>query len=464
MKPSRSDRVVESGPVRGVVVACEPLERRALMAADAVLEWNEVLLDAVRADRTAPPLAARDMAMVHLAVFDAVNAVERTHDGYLPGRIKAKGNTSAPAAVASAAHRVLSGLFPNQRAAFDAALADSLADVRNGSPERKGVALGREVGDRMLALRADDGSTDVVAYQPGTEPGDWRPTPPGFQQSPALPQWPDVTPFAVRAADQFEPNGPPALTSREYTRAFEEVKSLGSATSTTRTADQTQIALFWADGPGTATPPGHWNEIAQDVAEAEGTSLAQNARLFALLNVALADAAVACWDAKYTFDFWRPVTGIRAADTDGNPRTEADPNWTPLIATPPFPSYTSGHSTFSSAAAAVLARFFGTDRVTFTTATDDLPGVTRSFSSFSDAAEEAGMSRIYGGIHWQFDNTDGQQSGEAIGNYVYDHVLTRNRPWRGRVADLPVWPRMAGPFVTVERPGLERSTLDDLVP
>jgi hypothetical protein len=410
----------------GNAVVVEPLESRTLFAAaaaDPVLAWNEVLLDAVRADRTPPPAAARDMAIVHIAIDDAVNAIDPTHASYA-SRTKARGNASAPAAVAAAAHRTLVALFPAQSATFDAALAASLAGIPDGQFERKGVEVGRASADKILAARRDDGSADVVIYQRGTEPGDWQPTPPAFQQQPALPRWPGVTPFAIEDAAQFRPDGPPALTSGEYARAFDEVKALGSRDSTARTPEQTTIAMFWADGAGTATPPGHWNEIAQDVATARQNSLSQNARLFALLNIALADAGISCWDCKYDFDFWRPVTGIRAADSDGNPATVADPAWTPLLVTPPFPAYTSGHSTFSSAAAAVLGRFFGTDRVSFTTTDDDTPGIVRSFTSFSQAAAEAGQSRIYGGIHWQFDNQDGQQAGRAIGNYVADHVLT----------------------------------------
>ncbi len=209
--------------------------------------------------------------------------------------------------------------------------------------------------------------------------------------------------------------GPPALNSAAYTAAFREVKALGGRQGSRRTEDQTQIALFWADIAGTATPPGHWNEIAQTVARQRGITLAENARLFALLNMSLADAGVYCWIIKFNYGFWRPITAIQRADEDGNPDTDADASWEPLIETPPFPSYTSGHSTFSGAAAAVLASFFGTDRVRFTSNSDGLPGVTRTFDGFWAAAEEAGMSRIYGGIHWQFDNTDGLTAGRETG-------------------------------------------------
>jgi hypothetical protein len=269
----------------------------------------------------------------------------------------------------------------------------------------------------MLALQASDGSSLVVPYVSGTDPGDWQPTPPA--NAPALlPNWPDVTPFAMTSGSQFSPDEVPSLTSREYTKAFDEVKSLGSATSTTRTADQTNIARFWANGAGTATPPGHLNVMAAIVSEKKDLSLAQNARLFAMLNVALADAAIMSWDAKYATNFWRPVTAIRAADTDGNPNTVPDAAWTPLIPTPPFPSYTSGHSSFSGAAAAVLKSYFGTDKISFTLPSEAAGVPDRSYKRFSQAAQESADSRLYGGIHWRFDNEDGLSSGTALGKYV----------------------------------------------
>jgi hypothetical protein len=400
---------------------CEPLESRTLFAGDAVLDWNAAALDAIRADKTAPPAAARDLAMLQVAVFDAVNAISGGYRGYVVHRHGPK-DASAPAAVAQAAHDVLAALFPAQAATFDAKLASSLAGAK-GPAVNKAVALGRDCARAILKERRHDGSTAQVPYTVGSGPGVWQPTPPAFSTSPLLPQWPDVEPFGVPKGDTFRPPGPPALGSAAYTASFDEVKSLGSANSTTRTADQTQIAKFWADGAGTATPPGHWNQISADVGTARHNTLAQNARMFALLDVALADAGICCWDSKYEFNFWRPVTAIRAADTDGNPATSPDPGWTPLLGTPPFPSYVSGHSTFSAAAATVLAGFFGTDNIHFTTGDDTLPGVTRSFDSFSAAAAEAGQSRIYGGIHYQFDNQDGLALGRKVGSYVFSHVL-----------------------------------------
>jgi membrane-associated phospholipid phosphatase len=409
---SRSISRRRPGPRRP---ACEPLEARCLLAGDTVLAWNDALLDAVRADGTPPPLAARNMAIVHLAVADAVAAVDRSFEPYAVD-IRLPRPASASAAAAAAAHRSLVGLYPDQAAAFRATLHDSLAAIPAGPDRLRGFLLGRHVAQRTLAMRRNDGADAASDYAPGAGPGRWEPTPPAFADA-LLPQWPDVTPFAIGTGDRFRPLDPPSLGDDAYAEAFEEVKRLGAVDSAARTADQTQIARFWADGAGTATPPGHWNAIAAEVAEARGATLAENARLFATLNVALADAGIASWDAKYAFDLWRPVTAIRRADTDGNPRTEPDPGWVPLLPTPPFPTCTSGHSTFSGAAEAVLSAYFGPETA-FATGSEGLPGVTRSFESFAEAAEEAGMSRIYGGIHFQFDNVDGLASGRAVGRHV----------------------------------------------
>jgi membrane-associated phospholipid phosphatase len=411
------------GPVEG-------LEDRRMLAGDVVLQWNEVLLDAVRVARTAPPYAARNMAIVQTAVLDAVNAAGNGGGNGRADRGGDSAGASAVAAAAGAAHDALVGLYPAQKAVFDAALAASLAGVPDGRSEDRGVALGQSAAARVLADRADDGAADVVAYTPATGPGAWQPTPPASQPA-LLPNWPAVTPFAIDAGSQFRPAAPPDVGGRKFAAAFQEVKALGGATSATRTAAQTQIALFWADGGGTATPPGHWNEIAQDVAVQRGNTLAENARLFAALDVALADAGIAAWDSKYAYNCVRPVTAIRNAAADGNAATDADPAWTPLIATPPFPSYVSGHSTFSAAAATVLSGFFGTDRVRFTTTSDGLPGVKRTFTSFWAAAEEAGMSRIYGGIHFSFDNEEGLKLGRQVGRLIVREMGKRSSQGRG---------------------------------
>jgi hypothetical protein len=270
--------------------------------------------------------------------------------------------------------------------------------------------VGELVAANIINWRNDDGSARSIEHSPGTRPGEWRPTPPDYKPA-LLPNWTSVVPFGIAHASQFRPPFPPQLSSAEYARDFEEVKLFGAANSTARDENQTQIAVFWADGPGTVTPPGHWNRIARTAARSRDLSLNENARLFALLNVALADAAIACWDMKYACNFWRPITAIHEADNDGNDQTTRDPSWRPLLATPPFPSCTSGHSTFSGAAAQMLFLFFGRDDVAFMDTSGGLSAHhrrdgraesaeqkgtvplarTRSFASFSQAAEEAGQ-------------------------------------------------------------------------
>jgi membrane-associated phospholipid phosphatase len=375
---------------------------------DVVLDWNATLLNAIVTDRTAPPMAARNMAMVHTAIYDAVT-------------IAAQPGISQEAAAAAAAYRILLNLYPTQGDTFDIQLTSSLAEIPDSLAEIKGAMVGWSAADAVLASRCHDGANTPVQYHPGTAPGDWQPTPP--DNLPALlPQWGQVTPFAMSSGSQFRPDGPPALDSAKYVAEFNQVKALGSLNSTTRTAEQTEIAKFWADGAGTFTPPGHWNLIAEQIALTKGNTLEENARLFALLDIAEADAGIAAWDAKYTYNLWRPITAIALADTDNNPDTSADPDWTPLLTTPPFPEYVSGHSTFSGAAATVLTAFFG-DNLNFATASIGLPNVVRSFSSFTQAANEAGMSRIYGGIHFQSANQDGLAMGRAVGNYAIRHWL-----------------------------------------
>ena len=388
---------------------------------DVVTDWNNAALDAIRAGRTAPPIASRSLAIVHVSIYDAVNGIARTYEPYLVQSF-APASASREAAASAAAHEVLINLFPAAASSFDALHAAILAAIPNGPQKAVGIVWGEFVGTQILASRANDGSDAVVPPPGGSGPGVWVPTPPAFAPY-LLPQWGFVEPFGMSSSSQFRPPGPPSLDSELYAADYNEVKELGAAIGSTRTEDQTQIALFWADGAGTETPPGHWNSIAQSIAAAQGNTLEENARLFALLNIAMADAAICAWDAKYTYHSWRPVTAIRAGDTDGNPATDADPTWSSFIVTPPFPSYISGHSTFSGAAATILARFYGTDDISFTTGSDFLPGVHRSFGSFSAAAAEAADSRLFGGIHFRADNEDGLTAGLSIGEWTNSHYL-----------------------------------------
>ncbi|HEX2162319.1 MAG TPA: vanadium-dependent haloperoxidase [Thermoanaerobaculia bacterium] len=392
-----------------------------LAAADVVTDWNDVLLDSIRAARTNPPVATRGMAMLNVAVFDAVVAIEGGYESYADHG-PAPAGASAEAAVSGAAHAVLVHLYPTRQAIFDAELAERVAALPPGLATTDGLAWGAEVAADVIALRTGDGFDAVVPYGSIPGAGWWVPTPPAFA-GPLLPGFGAVTPWTMTSGDQFRVPSPPPPSSPEFAAAFDEVKRLGGADSVERTPDQSEIARFWDDGAGSQTPPGHWNDILQGIAEEQGLSLVDSARLFALHGLTVADASIVAWDAKFYYNCWRPVTGIRTAADDGNPATEPDPEFTSFIGTPPFPAYTSGHSTYSGSSSRVAALFFGTDDFDFSVTSDLLPGVERHFTSLSQAAEEAGQSRIYGGIHWQFDNTGGLSSGRALAESVFFNFL-----------------------------------------
>jgi membrane-associated phospholipid phosphatase len=332
--------------------------------------------------------------------------------------VPAPRDASETAAADAAAHTVLAFVYPSQQSVVDATYATELATVPDSPARVAGVRVGTEVARGLLAIRADDGATVVPPpFVPGTNPGDFRPTPPNLP-TPVFTTWGQVTPFVLESGNQFRPVAPPALTSPAYAAAINEVQSLGSATSTTRTPDQTVIGKFWA-------PPiqNFWNQIAQSVASAHNTDLPTTARLFAALNLSIADATIAMYDGKYTYQRWRPVTAIRLADTDSNPLTTADPNWLPLAGnTPADPSYPGAHSTVSAAGAEVLASFYG-DHQRFSVTSPALPGVTRSFSSLSAAVQEAGLSRIYAGVHTRIDHVAGLQLGDAVAGFVLRNAL-----------------------------------------
>jgi len=385
---------------------------------DQVIQWNRILLGILRTPGAQPATIhpTRSMAILHAAVYDAVNAIAKTNAPYLVD-LGAPRHASEPAAAAAAAHAVLVRLYPAQAAILDADLAGSLSQVPDGKAKDQGVRVGEEAAAAILTLRAGDGSAATpIPFVPGSNPGDYQLTPPAFAQ-PVFTHWPFVQPFALRSANQFRPPPPPALRSPSYTDSFDEVKSLGAVGSTTRTADQTQIARFWG-----APIQNYWNEIAQTAALANGTTLVQNARLFALLDLSLADSVIAFYDAKYAYHFWRPITAIRAADNDGNPATAGDPTWTPLATTALDPSYPGAHAVVSAAGADVLSRFFGNNE-NFAVTSEVLPGVERTFTSFSDAADEASLSRIYAGQHFRFDQVAGQRLGTQVADYVTSNFL-----------------------------------------
>ena len=380
---------------------------------NAALIWNQIALDTIKAALASPLAASRALAIQSIAMFDVLAGIDGTNP-YLVA-LEASGQLSTDAALASAAHRVLTHLFPAQTATLDARLAEALSGLGNDMQRMESVEFGRSIADGVIAIRTTDGWNAAVVHEAGSAPGNWIPSLPAYA-APLAPHWGDVDPFALSSGDQFRPAAPPALDSAEYAAALEQVRLLGSATSTLRTPEQTEIARFWADGSGTYTPPGHWNSIASQLAASQDFSPSDAARMLATMNIALADAGIAAWDAKYAYVLWRPITAIRNADLDGNAATIGDSGWMPLIATPPFPEYVSGHSTFSAAAAQILESIFG--NTGFVTSSIGLPGVVRAFSSFDDAAQEAGMSRIYGGIHFIFGNQAGLDLGEDIGEAV----------------------------------------------
>lgn len=384
---------------------------------DVVTDWNQAILDSITETRAVPPRASRAMAIMHTAMYDAVNGISRRHSPYRV--VTDPPPASIEAAAAQAGHDTLVELFPTRASLFADLLASHLDAIPDGAAKDAGIAQGAFVAAQILDWRRDDGSTNPGTYTPAGLPGRWKPTGPGFLPA-LLPAWGQVTCFALDTGDQFRPPAPPAIDSAEYAASWQEVYDLGRIDSATRTPDQTEIAIIWEGGPGTPTPPGQWNEIGQTLAAIRGNSIEDNARMFALLNMATADAAINSWDCKYAFDLWRPITAIREADTDGNPATTADPTWTPLLTTPPFPSYTSGHSTFSGSSARVLINFFGTDSIDFTF---NAVGLSRDFSSIWTAAEEAGISRIYGGIHYDFDNLLALDAGAAVGDYVSTNYM-----------------------------------------
>ena len=448
---------------------------------EIVRRWNRIAIDASGLDHTpvapgearvfgeqlGPGRASRAMAIVHIAMFDAVNAIEGGYQGYT-GIEDAHGAVSLTAAVAEAAHDTLAAEFPSQKAAFDARLAEDLSDVKSRNQRDGGVDLGRRAARAILELRAGDGS-ELPEQQVGTEhptsvlPGHWRQDPISRIPLALGAHWGACRTFVIPSAARFRVPPPPAMTSPEYAAAYNETKRLGGdgiVTPTERTAEQTLIGLYWAyDGtPSLCAPPRLYNQIVVQLADRAHLDAEELARLLALVNVAMADSGIAIWESKYYYDVWRPIGGIRESDPgtgpmglgDGNGGTIGDPRFTPLGApasnrigpnfTPPFPSYPSGHAGFGGAVFQTLRRYFGTDDITFTFVSDELNGVTkdsqgrtrplvpRTFQSLSQAEEENGQSRIYLGIHWAFDKTEGIAQGRSVADYVFDHAFQPVRP------------------------------------
>jgi hypothetical protein len=393
--------------------------------ADEVTDWNQNMLQAAHVAGTSALLTTRVGALVQSAVFDALNGIERRYEPiHVPAN--APRGASRRAAVVQAAYAMLVHIYPAQQPTFDTELAASLEALMKGGDENndqslsRGLAWGQSVADAIWAWRSADGITPAPpAFVGGNAVGQWRPTPPGFLPG-AAPQFAHMTPWAIQSPSQFRPPGPPALTSGQYATDFNETKSMGSIASLLRTADQTLFAQFWAS----ATVTYFWNTVAVSLAEQRHYTLSEKAHLLGVLNIALADAGIACWDGKYQYVFWRPITAIQFAAADGNPATDADPTWTPLIITPNFPEYASGHSTASGAAATVLAHFFG-EGTSFSVDSNGMPGVIRSFASFSAALQEIKDARVFGGIHFRTACNDGTVSGQLVANYILENAVLR---------------------------------------
>ena len=394
---------------------------------DVILRWNRVLGQTIPISNSQPPTVnpVRSLAMMHLAMFDAVNSIDGTYMPYLTN-VPGTQNASLEAAAAQAAHNVLAALYPDQQAVFDTELAQSLAGIPSNRA-RQGIRVGEIVAARILANRANDGwSAPWTQYLLPPTAGNWQelfPGPyPGFA---VFTNFPGVTPFALTSATQFLPAPPPALSSAEYAAGLNEVKELGSATSATRTADQTLTALLWANPP---VSDGLMFGVARSTAIARNNSTVENARLFALVFMAYHDALETTFTSQYHYGLWRPVTAIRRAAEDGNPDTTADAGWESLLGpggTPPHPSYASNGSSASSSLATTLAHFYGRDDVQFQI--DFGANGIRSYQSFSALTNEIARSRVFGGVHFQFDTAAGQSAGRSVANYVFLNYLTPRR-------------------------------------
>lgn len=426
--------------------------------ADVITDWNSTYMDVIRQIGGAPCPISRSGPMLNLAMYDAVNSIDAArhpnahYSPYQSNLPVPVASASREAAAASAAYHVMAQLHGSHQPSMDlihARYVSQLAAIPDSAEKAAGMAHGLSVAQNLLASRQGDGYDGDASYTPGGGAGDWRVTPDGPNVQPFTPHWGNVTPWGMPSGSMFRPTRltdygsmQNLLESDEYAAQINGgpgvpgVKDLGARNSASRTADETEAAWFWAnDRDGTSKPPGQLIQITQRVSEDQGLSLSENARLFGLVGIALGDACVAAWDSKYNtpVDLWRPIDAIRETLDDGNAATVADPNWIPLNDfTPPFPAYVSGHATFGAAHAAIMAGFFGTDDITFTIGSDEFgvnPGLgydanlTRTFTSFSEAAWENAMSRVWLGVHYYFDALDGNTLGYEVGNYAYANFL-----------------------------------------
>jgi hypothetical protein len=385
--------------------------------ADVVLDWNSITLNTIGAQN--PFAQARFAAITHTAVFEAVNAITGEYEPYL-GTITAPPGASAEAAAVAAAHRVLSNYFPLSAATLDAARATSLAAIPNGQAKNDGIAVGEAAAAAMVANRASDGSATAQFYiPPSANPGEWQTTPGCPAAGGILLHWRDVTPFGIRSSDQFRSDPPSALASNKYRKDYNEVKEVGDFNSTVRPQDRSDVARYFA----TAVPVQIWSQAMTQASTAQGKSLSENARAFALLMMAISDAFISTFDTKYHYVFWRPITAIQAGDTDGNSKTEPDVLWTPFITAPCFPSYPSAHATGSNAGRAIAEKIFGKEAHNITLSHPSIPDVTLHYTKFSQITNDVDDARVYGGIHFRFDQEAGARQGRQVGSYIYKNLL-----------------------------------------
>jgi len=418
-------------------------------AGDVVTDFNAAFRSAAKADvaKSNPGWSTRTLAMMNGAMYDALQAIDRTHRPFLVNTTAV--GASFEAAAAQAAQQILSVAYPDQREKFDRVFMDALRSIPDGPAKQNGVGLGDGIAEQYLAWRAGDGANVLVEFTPNPGPGHWRPDPINPTQEAWGPGWGAVTPFALASAVQFSVPPPPEITSPQYAASLAEVQQLGALNSSVRTADQAEASRFWAyDRAEIGPPPILFNSAVSQIAQQQGNSVQENARLFAATSMALADAGVASWESKYAYDLWRPISAIREADSDGNPLTEADPDWTPLGApgggvvpdfTPPFPAYVSGHATFGEATFRTLAHFYGTDDVSFELMSGELPGVVRAFDRFSAASQENARSRIYMGVHYDFDDVEGRALGRQIADSIHaNHFVAVPEPSAAAIVGLAI--------------------------
>lgn len=382
--------------------------------ADVVGDWNATAASVIVAKGAQGGVY---LALVHAAIYDAVNAIDKRFTVYAVSPTSDTRGASREAAAAAAAYRVLLTLWPDQQGVLDTALAASLAAIPDGPAETRGVTIGTEVANAWLAVRANDGREANVPYVFGTAPGDYQRTPPAFP-NPVTPWLAKMKPFTLTSPSQFRAYGPPDLTSERYTRDFETVKSLGSATSTERLPEETETGLFHTENPTV-----WWSRNLRNLASLKKRDVADSARLYALLFVTFGDAVVACWDSKYYYNSWRPVTAIRAADTDDNPNTDVDAGWTPLAVTPPHPEYPAAHGCATGAITEVLRRYFGTRYITFTFNSTVAGTVPHTYYSTDDLLEEVMRARVFGGMHFPTSVAHGAGVGKKVGNWVYGNYF-----------------------------------------